>query len=67
LELAIGPSIDLEALLVDRTVVAPTEQREVRKRGGPALGPVVDVMALAKADSTARKAAPAVSVVERPA
>jgi hypothetical protein len=45
-ELSIGLSLDLVAFLVDRAVVPATEQREVRERGGPAVRPVTDVMAL---------------------
>src|SRR3990170_4134016 len=36
---AVGLSLHPVALLVDGAVVTPTEQREVRQRGGPALGP----------------------------
>ena len=45
---AVGLSIDLIALLVDRAVVPATEQREVRERGWAALRPVTDVMPLAE-------------------
>src|SRR5204862_736802 len=51
---------------VDRAVVAATEQSEIRQRGGTALRPVTDVMALAESHATAREAAAAVPVVERP-
>src|SRR6266545_7384291 len=37
LERAVGLSIEVKALLVDRAVVAATEQGEVRERGGAAL------------------------------
>jgi len=43
-----------------------TEQGQIRERGGPALGPVTDVMALAESHSAAREATAAVSVMERP-
>jgi len=52
---------------VDRAVVPATEQGEIRQRGGTALRPVTNVMALSEADPTAREAAAAVAVVERPA
>jgi hypothetical protein len=65
-KLAVGLSIDLEALLVNGAVVPATEQGEIRDRGGPPLGPVSDVMALAEPDPAAREAAAAVSVMERP-
>ena len=45
-KLAVGLSFHLIPLLVDRAVMAAAEHREVRERGGPALGPVADVMAL---------------------
>jgi len=66
LKLAVRLSIDPVALLVDRAVVPATEHREIGQRGGTALRPVTDVMALAEPHATAREAAAAVSVVERP-
>jgi len=47
-------------------MVPATEQGQIRERGGPALGPVANVMALPEADSAAREATAAVSVMERP-
>jgi hypothetical protein len=41
-------SFHLVRLLVDGAVMAPAEHREVRQCGGPALGPVADVMTLAE-------------------
>ena len=64
-ERAIGLSIDLVPLLVDRAVVPATEQGEVRERGGTALGQVTDVMPLAEREAAAREAAAAVPVKER--
>ena len=64
-KLAVRLSIDLVALLVDRAVVPATEQGEIRQRGGTALGPVTDVMALSDAHPAARKAAAAVTMVQR--
>jgi len=65
-ELAVGLSIHLVALLVDRAVVPTTEKREVRERGRAALRPVTDVMPLAERQPAARKAAAPVAVMERP-
>src|SRR5439155_760369 len=65
-KLAVRLSIELVALLVDRAVVPATEQGEIRERRGAPLCPVTDVMALAEPHATAREAAAAVSVVERP-
>ena len=62
----VGAARDLIALLVDGAVVPPAEQREVRERRGPSLGPVMDVMALAKAHPAAGEAATPVPMVERP-
>jgi hypothetical protein len=65
-KLAVRLSIELVALLVDGPMVPATEQSEIRQRGGAALRPVTDVMALADPHSAAWEAAAAVSVVERP-
>ena len=65
-KLAVVLSIKSVALFMDSAVVAATEHGEIRERGGPPLGPVTDVMALAEPHATAREAAAAVSVVERP-
>jgi hypothetical protein len=64
-ELAVGLALDLESLLVDRAVMLATEQREIRKRGRPALGPVTDVVALAEANAATGEAAAFVTVLER--
>ncbi len=47
-KLAVGLSLALVALLVNRAVVPATEQGQVRERGGTSLGPVAHVMALAE-------------------
>jgi hypothetical protein len=47
-KLAVGPSIELVALLVNGAVVPPTEQGEIRERGRAPLSPVTDVMALSE-------------------
>jgi hypothetical protein len=64
-ERAVGLSIDLVALLVDRAVMPATEEREVRERGRATLRPVPDVMPLAEREPAAREAAAPVSRVER--
>ena len=66
-QLAVRLSVEVVALLVDSAVVPATEHSEIRQRGGTALRPVTNVMALSEADPTAREAAAAVAVVERPA
>ena len=65
-KLAVGLSIKPVALFIDRAVVPATEHGEIRERRGALLCPVTDVMALAEPHATAREAAAAVSVVERP-
>ena len=62
---AVGLSIDLIALLVDRAVVSSTEHSEVRERRRAAVRPVAEVMPLAKRQPAAREAATLVPVVER--
>ena len=64
-ERAVDLTIELVALLVDGAVVPATEQSEIRERGGAALSPVTDVMALTDPDAAARKAAAAVAMVQR--
>ncbi len=66
-ERAVGLWIDRVALLVDRAVVAATEEREVRERGGAAVGPVAQVMPLGQWEPAAREAAAAVPVLKRSA
>src|SRR4029078_3316322 len=43
--------------LVDRAMMATTEQHQVAERGGTALGPVLDVMAFTQAGAAPREAA----------
>ena len=45
--------------------MSPAEHREVRERGGSALGPVTDVMALAERHVAAREPAAVIAVVQR--
>jgi hypothetical protein len=65
-ERAVGLSIDLIALLVDRAVVPATQEREVRKRGRAALRPVAEMVPLGEAAAAAREAAAPVAVAEGP-
>jgi len=65
-ERAVGPARDLETLLVHRSVVPAAEEREVRERRRPSLGPVAEMMPLAIAHAAAREPAAAVPMVERP-
>ena len=65
LERAVGLSIHLVTLLVYRTMVPATEQREVRERGRATLRPVAHVMPLAEREAAARKTATSVAVVKR--
>jgi hypothetical protein len=65
LQRAVGLSLDLEALLVDRSVVTATQQGEVRERGRATLRPVAEVVTLAERQSAARKSAATISMVER--
>ena len=65
LERAVGLSIHLVALLVDRAMVPATEEREVRQRGRAALRPVAHVMPLAQREAAAREAAATIPVVQR--
>ncbi len=65
-EFAVGLSIHLVALLVDRAVVPATEQREIRERRRAAVRPVADVVPLAEREPAAGKAAAPVPVVEHP-
>src|SRR5262245_60947414 len=67
LDRAIGLSVDPVAIFVHHTVVSATEQGEVRERRRPSVRPVTNVMPLAARQSTTRKAAATVAVMERPA
>ena len=64
-ERSVRLSIDAIPLLVNRTVVATTEQCEIRQRRGAAVRPVPHVMALTGRQPAAREAAASVTVVER--
>ena len=62
---AVGESFHPVAFLVHGAVMAPAQHREIRERGGAAVGPVAEVMALAEREPATREAAAAVAVVER--
>jgi hypothetical protein len=64
-ERSVGLSIDAIPLLVNRTVVATTEQCEIRQRRGAVVRPMPDVMPLTESHPAAREAAASVAVVER--
>jgi hypothetical protein len=49
---------------VDGAVVATAQEGKVGQRGGAALGPVTDVMALAETHAAAWEAAAAVAMME---
>jgi len=66
-ERPIGRARDPVALLVNRTMMAATEQNQVRERGRATLGPVAHVMPLTDPHVAARKAAAPVSMLKRPA
>ena len=57
--------LDAESFLVDGAMMTPAEQYEVGECGRAAIGPVDDVVRVAAALLTARKAAPAVAMLER--
>ncbi len=65
LELSVGLPSELIAVLVNGLTVPATKQGQIRERGGPAVGPVANVMALPEADFAARETTAAVSVMHR--
>jgi hypothetical protein len=65
-KLAVRLSIELVALFMDGAVMPAAEQGEIRQRGGAALRPVTDVVALADPNPAAREAAAAVPMMQRP-
>jgi hypothetical protein len=64
-ELAVGLSLDLETLFVDRTVVPPTQHREIRQLRGASVRPVADVMPLAERLIATGKATTFVAMLKR--
>jgi hypothetical protein len=65
-ERPVGPARDLEALLVDGSVMPAAEERKIRERRRAPVRPVAEVMPLAEADPAARETTAPVPVVERP-
>ena len=66
-QLAVRASIDLEALLMYRAVVSPTQEHQIRERRGTTLRPVMEVVTLPKTHATPREATAAVAVMQRAA
>jgi hypothetical protein len=64
-QLTDGLSFDLEALFVNCAMVSPTQHREIRQGGRPAVRPVLNVMALAEGPATAGEATAFVPMVKR--
>ena len=62
-KLAVRPSIDSIAFLVNRPMMPATKEGQVRKRGRASLSPVTDVMALSESHVATGKATTAVSVM----
>jgi hypothetical protein len=67
LELATLSSLDLKAFFVDGSVVPATQQDQIRQRGVPTLGPILNMMGLAEGKITAWEAAPVVAIGDRSA
>ena len=65
-ERSVGPACDVIALFMNRTMMAATEQNQVRERGRATLGPVAHVMPLGDPHVAAWKAAAPVSMLQRP-
>jgi hypothetical protein len=61
----VGPTLDLETLLVHRAMMPATEQREIRERRRASVRPVAKMMPLAIAHAAARETATPVPMVER--
>jgi hypothetical protein len=66
-DLASGVEADAHAALVHRAVMASAEQHEVLQVGAAAVGPVRDVMRVREPAVASRKAAPAITGLERAA
>ncbi len=62
----VGQSLELISLLVDRAMVAATEQREICQGSRAALRPVAHVMALPDPHVAAREATAPVAMQQRP-
>ena len=63
-ELSISLSLHLITLFVHRAVMAATQQRQIRQRGGASVGPVANVMALTERSCAAGEAAAPVPVLQ---
>jgi hypothetical protein len=63
-QLAVRPAFDLIAVLVDGSMMAPTEQSQVRQCGRSSLGPVADVMALTEPHAATGEAAAIVAMMQ---
>jgi len=63
-ELSISLSLHLITLFVHRAMMAATEQREIRQRGGASVGPMANVMALTERSCAAGEAAAAVPILK---
>jgi len=62
-ELSISLSLHLITLFVHRAMMATTQQREIRQRGGASVGPMAKVMALTECSCAAGEAAAPVPVL----
>ena len=63
---AVLRALDAVAFLVNRAVMAPAEQDEIRQRRRPSLGPVMHVMGLAAAYLAAREATGPITMAQSP-
>jgi len=63
-QLSISLSLHVIALFVHRAVMAATQQREIGQRGGASVGPMANVMALAKRSCAAGEAAAPVPMLQ---
>jgi hypothetical protein len=61
----VGAARDLVALLVYRSVMPATEEREVREGGRASVRPVADVMPLGETRAAAREAAALIPMLKR--
>ena len=63
-ELSISLSLHPITVFVHRAMMAATQQREIRQRGGASVGPVANVMALTERSCAAGEAAAPVPVLK---
>ena|SRR5262244_2478907 len=64
-ELSVRLSFDLKAFFVDRSMVSPTQHREIRQLRGAAMRPVPNVMALSERQSATWEATAFVTMLQR--